>query len=262
MRRCACFSVMYHSQIRVNSFTCKKVTSLPKVATNKGCGKALGDSGLRSNMRRPRLPETILNKVTLRNLIRYAGIALSYLSLHINDKVAKWLESCVQDCNQVNTSTALQKEVNVAQEPKFNGLKNRKNLRTTGFNLYENRKGKRSVHSTLCIMEGTQANKPFGNFCRSFSTKIRSNDLDERVLATNLKQMVEKCKNKDERYGNLIQIIGSPSTLKLAYLMIKNNSGINAKGIDNTTLDGVSLKTLQKMSKEILCGSFNFSRDV
>lgn len=41
--------------------------------------------------------------------------------------------------------------------------------------------------------------------------------------------------------------------------MIKNNSGISTKGIDNTTLDGVSLKTLQKMSKEILCRSFKFS---
>lgn len=99
----------------------------------------------------------------------------------------------------------LQKEEYVAQETNFNRLKNWKNLRTTGFNLYENRKGKRSVHSTLCIMKGTQANKPFENFCRSFSTKIRSDNLDERVLATNLKQMVEKCKNKDGRYGNLIQ---------------------------------------------------------
>ena len=41
--------------------------------------------------------------------------------------------------------------------------------------------------------------------------------------------------------------------------MIKNNSGISAKGIDNTTLDGISLKTLQKMSKEILGGTFKFT---
>lgn len=192
---------MHYSQMRVNSFSCKKVTSLPKVAANKGCGKALGDSGLRSNVKRSRLLETILNKGTIRNLIRYAGTALSYWSLHINDQVAKWKKSCVQDFIQENTSTALQKEGYVAQDPKFNRLKNWKNLRTTGFNPYEYRKGKRSVHSTLCVMEGTQANKPIGNFCRLFSTKIRSNDLDERVLATNLKQLVEKCKNKDDRYG-------------------------------------------------------------
>ena len=175
-------------------------------------------------MRRSRQPETILNKVTIRNLIRYAGTSLSYWSPHINGQVAMWLESCVQDLNQENTSTALQKDVYIAQEPKFNRLKTRNNLRTTGFNLYNwCCKGKRSVHSTLRIKEGTQVNKLFVNLCRQFSTKVRSDNLNERVLVTKLKQMVEKCKNKDGRYGNLIQIIGSFSTVKLAYLMIKNN---------------------------------------
>ena len=102
-------------------------------------------------------------------------------------------------------------------------------------------------------------NKPFVNLCRPFSTKIRSENLDERVLATELKQMVEKCKNKDGRYGNLIQIIGSQSTVKLAYLMIRNNSGISAKGIDNTTLDGISLRKLTKISDDILGGNFKFT---
>lgn len=260
VRRCACFSVMYPSQIRVNSFSLKKVTSLLEVAANQSCGKASSDSGVRSNMRRSRQPETILNKVTIRNLIRYAGTSLSYWSPHINGQVATCLKSCVQGFNQENTSTALQKEVCIAQEPKFNRLKTRKNLRTTGFNLYNTCcKGKRSVHSTLCIKEGTQVNKLFVNFCRPFSTKIRSENLDDRVLATELKQTVEKCKNKDGRYGDLIQIIGSQSTVKLAYLMSRNNSGISAKGIDNTTLDGISLRTLKKISDEILGGNFKFT---
>lgn len=71
--------------------------------------------------------------------------------------------------------------------------------------------------------------------------------------------MVEKCKNKDGRYGNLIQIIGSPSTIQLAYLMIKSNRGISAKGIDNTTLDGLNLKLLQKISQDVRSGKQNFS---
>jgi len=70
--------------------------------------------------------------------------------------------------------------------------------------------------------------------------------------------MVEKCKKKDGRYGNLIQIIGSLSTIKLAYLKVKSNPGISAQGIDNTTLDGINLKTLQKISKDVLSGTIKF----
>jgi group II intron reverse transcriptase/maturase len=251
---------MYPSQIRVNSFSLKKVTSLLEVATNQSCGKASSDSGLRLNMSTSIQPETILNMVTMRNLIRLAGTALSYWTPHIYVQVATWLKSCVQDFNQEITGTALQKEAYKTQGPKLSRLKNRGNLRTTGFNLSDiSHKGKRSVHSISCMKEGTQANELFVNSRRSFSTKIRSNNLGEWVLATKLKQMVEKCKNKDGRYGNIIQIIGSLSTIKLAYLMVKSNSGISAKGIDDTTLDGISLKTLQKISRDTLSGEIKFS---
>jgi len=253
---------MYFSQIRVNSFSLKKVTSLLWVAVNKDCGKAQSDSKLRLNMRKSRLLETILNMVTIRNLIRLAGTSLSYWLPHIYNLVVMWLWSCVQGFNQENTDTALQEEVYKAQEPKFKRLKNRKNLRTTGFNLrnclyrYE---GKRSVHSTFCIKEGTQTNKPFVNSRRLFTTKDSPINLDERVMVTELKQLVEKCKNRDGRYGNLIQIIGSLSTIQLAYLLVKSNPGISAKGIDSTTLDGLSLKSLQKISQDVLSGKINFS---
>ena len=261
VRRCAYFSVMYFSQIRVNSFSLKKVTSLLWVAVNKDCGKAQSDSKLRLNMRKSRLLETILNMVTIRNLIRLAGTSLSYWLPQIYNLVVMWLGSCVQGFNQENTDTALQEEVYKAQEPKFKRLKNRKNLRTTGFNLrnclyrYE---GKRSVHSTFCIKEGTQTNKPFVNSRRLFTTKDSPINLDERVMVTKLKQLVEKCKNRDGRYGNLIQIIGSLSTIQLAYLMVKSNSGISAKGINSTTLDGLSLKSLQKISQDVLSGKIKF----
>jgi hypothetical protein len=200
----------------------------------------------------------MLNKVTVRNLKRYAGTSLSYWSIHINGQVAMWSEPCVQGSNQENTSTALQKGVHITQEPKFNRLKIRKNLRTTGFNLYKYYKGKRSVHSTLCIKKGTQVSRLFVDSCRSFSTKILSNNLNERVLTTELKQMVEKCKNKDGRYGNLNQIIGSLSTIKLAYLMVKNNLSLSAKSINNDTLNSINLKILEKISLSVLDGSIKF----
>jgi len=262
VRRCACFPVMYSSQIHVTSFSLKKVTSPLWVAVNKDCGKAQSDSKLRLNMRRSRLLETILNMVTIRNLIRFAGTSLSYRLPHIYNLVVMWFESCVQGSDQENTDTALQEEVYKAQEPKFKRLKNRKNLRTTGFNLCNclyRYKGKRSVRSTSCIKEGTQTNTLFVNSRRLFTTKNSPINLDERVMVTELKQMVEKCKNKDGRYGNLIQIIGSPPTIQLAYLMIKSNPGRSAKGIDSTTLDGLNLKPLQKISQDVLNGKIKFS---
>jgi len=211
-------------------------------------------------MRKSRLLETILdNLVTIRNLTRLAGTSLSYGLPHIYNPVVLWFGSCVQDLDQINTDTALQEEDYKAQKPKSKRLKNRKNLRTTGFNLWYHYKGKRSVHSTSCMKEGKQINRPSVNSRRLFTTKNSPINLDERVMTTELKQMVEKCKNKDGRYGNLIQIIGSPSTIQLAYLMIKSNRGISAKGIDNTTLDGLNLKLLQKISQDVRSGKQNFS---
>jgi hypothetical protein len=112
------------------------------------------------------------------------------------------------------------------QEPTFKGLKNRRNLRTLGFNLFNDfysYEGKRSIYSTFCIREGMQANKLFVDSRRLFSTKISSTNLDERIMTKELKQMVEKCKVKNSKYENLIQIIGSLSTIKFAYYLIQKN---------------------------------------
>jgi group II intron reverse transcriptase/maturase len=41
--------------------------------------------------------------------------------------------------------------------------------------------------------------------------------------------------------------------------MVKSNPGISAKGIDSTTLDGLSFKSLQKISQDVLSGKIKFS---
>lgn len=56
------FSVMYSSQIYMNSFSFKYVISRPGVAINKSCGKASGYNGLRLNMSKSKQSETILDK--------------------------------------------------------------------------------------------------------------------------------------------------------------------------------------------------------
>lgn len=40
--------------------------------------------------------------------------------------------------------------------------------------------------------------------------------------------------------------------------MVKSNPGISAKGIDKTTLDSLSFKTLQKISQDVLSGKIKF----
>jgi group II intron reverse transcriptase/maturase len=166
--------------------------------------------------------------------------------------------SCVQGVGQNNPGTALQEGEYWALELKYNRPKTRTNLRTTGFNLVCKR-GKRSFHSTSSVKEGKQSYPLELKIRRSFSTKVRLINLDERALTAELTSLVKDCKNKDGRYGNLTQIIASFSVLKLAYSIIKRNKGISSKGVDDETLDGISEKDLQKMSKDIMSGKFKFS---
>jgi retron-type reverse transcriptase len=167
----------------------------------------------------------------------------------------------MQDFNQENSSTVLQKEDFIAQKPKFNRLKNLGDLRITGFNFCKKNfyKRKWSIYSTLCVEEKMQANKRSVGYRRSFTTKVHSKNSIEWVLAMKLKQMVIKCKNKDKRYGNLIQIIGSPSIINIAYLMVKSNSGIPVKKADGTTLNSANLKDIETLSRDTLRGSIKFS---
>lgn len=202
-------------------------------------------------MCRSRLPKILLNQVTLRNLTQLARMSLSYGLPHINSPVNICAESCVQDTTQKNKIIALQKVIISLQKPINNILL--ENLRIKGSNQNKNLNsfnGRRSIYSTLETKKEMQMNKLFNVCRRLISTKILPIKLDERVIVTTLKQMVESCKLKDGRYGKLIQIIGSPALLKTAYLMIKSNPGIKSKGIDQTTLEDIS--------KKILAGTYKF----
>jgi retron-type reverse transcriptase len=102
------------------------------------------------------------------------------------------------------------------------------------------------------MKEGMQTNKLFVTSRWLFITKDSPINLDERVMVMELKQLVVKCKNSDGRYENSVQIIASFSITQLAYLIIKSNPDIFVKGIDSTTLDGLSLKSIQKISQDVL----------
>ena len=94
--------------IKTNICTRKYVGSVIEVAiVVTRCGKASIDSKLRSSIGRPRLFSAMLDMVTIRNLIRSAGTALSYRLIYTNSLVVEWLISCVQGINQKSTHTAL-----------------------------------------------------------------------------------------------------------------------------------------------------------
>ena len=238
----------------------KKVPSLILVAFGVNrCGKARIDGCLRGNTIISRLTKAIEYKVTIRNLIHPAGISLLYKLSSVNSFVFEGSMSCVQGVDQLSPRTAFQKE-NRVQKLKYSRYKIRKNLRTVGSNLNSfSYLRRRSFHRTINF--GRKDSKQLlTSASRQFtaSAAILSASLDERVIATNLKEAVNKRKNKDGRYGNLILVISEISTLKLAYSIIKRNPGNSSKSVDNTTLDGKSLKYLERISNEIKSGNFKF----
>jgi hypothetical protein len=173
---------------------------LLEVAVDKDRGKASSDRRVRCSIETPRLSEEMLNKITLRNLIRSAGAALPIWSIYTNDQLTLWMDRCVQIFNQENTCTALQTGAHGAQKSKFNRLKNRINLKTTGFNPfgYHCHRGKRSIHNTHCVFgEGIQANPHSSFYRRLFKTNILTNKLEVRSLITKMTKDVRSSKNKD-----------------------------------------------------------------
>jgi len=232
------------------------------VAINQDCGKASSDGRLRRNIEASRLSEGMLNKITLRNLIRPAGTALSLGPIYTNGPRTLCLNICVQIFKHENTCTALQTEAIGAQRSKFNRLKNRIDLKTTGFNPFGSycQGGKRSIHTTHSVFgKGIQADFQSSFHRRLFTTKILTNKLEVRVLTTNMIKAVQGSKNRDGRYSNLFQIISSVNTLILAYLIIKGKKGVSAKGVDDETLDGINIGYFHRISAELKRGSYRFS---
>ena len=196
----------------------------------------------------------MLSMVTLRNLLRLAGMALSYKSICVNGFIALVYDLVTIRVHIIEyTNTAL--FMRNLRRKDLNSIDVKiRIVRTTGSNLFE---GRRSICSTLVRGEGLQANAWILNSCRLFST-IPTKNLDVGVLNTSLIKSVRACKNKDDRYGNLIQIISSIDSLILAYLIIKKNLGNMMKEIDNKTLDKINLNFFSKISENILNGSFKF----
>jgi len=88
-------------------------------------------------------------------------------------------------------------------------------------------------------------------------------NLSPRVVYSTFKSRITKSLNKDGRYGDLINIIGDPSVLILAYLSIKGNPGNMTPGFVTAghkpeTLNGIDHDFFLHLSRDIRSGRFNF----
>lgn len=119
--------------------------------------------------------------VTLRNLIRLAGMALSYESKCNNGSVVLVYGFIIAGlCIVKFTSTTLSSRDIRRRNLISTDIKSRI-LKTTGSNLYV---GRRSIRSTQFIGEGMQTSFTIHVPCRLFSQKIPTKSTTVGVLST------------------------------------------------------------------------------
>lgn len=261
------------------SIPLESVARVAAVATH--CGKALADRGVRLCTHSQDSPARALSKATIRNLIHLAGSALTYRPSCNNDRVAGLTDPCVQGLVSESTGTALPSgdlrckgltstDIERARpykrcstdgdhrspSPSSMMMVKPELMRTLGSNPLG---GRRSVHSThVRTGEGAQGTTPLSVASRSYSTTPNTFPA-LGAMTTRFLEAVKASKNKDGRYGNLLRIIGDTHTLTLAYLKIKGNHGALTRGVEHSTLDGMSLRYIEKVSREILSGTYRFS---
>lgn len=244
------------SQLHVK--TPSYVKSVPWVAFAVTlCGKAWGDCGLRCNTHHQDYLTRFSNKVMLKKLDTFYWDRIILLASRV--AMAMLLSVQSHAYRALNWKVLTQYFFRKTERKDLNLIDYKIGIiKTTGFNLVVPFwRGKRRIHSSQCALA-----KGFRSVC-FFSSSISlptdpSECLDERSMVVDLIEKVRNCKNKDGRYGHLIQIIGDYNTILLAYLNIKNNKGIYSKGVDNKTLDGIDKNYLVKMSDEVLKGKYEF----
>lgn len=100
----------------------------------------------------------------------------------------------------------------------------------------------RAIHT---IVEGRQGNN--------------GGKKSKKVSGLEILKDLKKCPpGSNQTFKNLINIIADIQVLTLAYELIKSKLGNMTPGVDKTTLDAMSLKKLENLSKKLLEGTFKF----
>lgn len=112
------------------------------------------------------------------------------------------------------------------------------------------------------IKKGAAEGGPL-NFSKSVDEKNKTFDLNmivsldevsrEKLL---VKLIAERWDNKKKKFVNLHEVYGDLHVLIVAYASVIKAKGANTEGGDSSTLDGMNLERLQKLSKELMEGSW------
>ncbi|MCO6548808.1 MAG: hypothetical protein J6583_13700 [Gilliamella sp.] len=121
----------------------------------------------------------------------------------------------------------------------------------------------RSHHSTEQSVTGSDGdNKPSGKGDSDEKNKTnKSKPLSGIVTPAKVRGFIlnEFNKYNKDKLNGIIRILSDFNYLKMCYLLIKHKPGNMTKYIQNETLDGIKDSFFEKISKELLSGSYNFN---
>lgn len=266
---------------------------LSQVALNQECGKAWDVVGLSRNL----VCKIIQDKKDYgyaEKLDTFCWDLIILTGIHLLTCYAYRYMSCAKDIYLPNAGTAIHEGCYECKILKSIDHKHTNSV-TWGLNpvpIY--RLGEQSVNSRLnnhrnmvasCgavigvpvmglqLVKVTQAMVPYGLYTRLLSNNpskgILGNSkylslqelrlLEPRVAISIIQDKVKLLKNKDDRYGNVIDVISDVRLLILAYLAIKGKQGNMTPALTRETLDGIDLEFFVRTSNQLKNGTFKFT---
>ena len=107
-------------------------------------------------------------------------------------------------------------------------------------------------------MENKLIEKPTRRGAGKTTLTEYSNITPEGSEGMEMLEALGKGTTRDDRF-KIIHAIGDEKVLTLAYELIKSKQGNMTKGTDKSTLDGMSIKWIRAVAKEIKGGKFRFT---
>jgi len=236
---------------RLNYLFCLKTLSLIEI------GNDFGKSGNESLLREPEFPNNsrlvmlITNRMT--KLIHTDGFQLNSIHNISGDSIyVIWVGTSIYTSPQVIITRQSHQLFNGMQRSKMSFIENQKN---SGYPT------DRKVHGYGTLVIGSRGNQSSLGYQRGVGFRF----LSEKpcIISNECARLVDLRKiNLENTFHvnkNIIHIISDMSVLVLAYELIKSNPGNMTPGVNNSTLDGLDIAWLQKVSTELKQGKFFFS---
>ena len=147
----------------------------------------------------------------------------------------------------------------ISLEPKGSGYKT--TLRNTKLGMEPKLSGLGHgviILGRFCSTEGSQLNSKssLSRVSVKSSSRQKTKEGNSRTLTRQLFNIYGI--NGSNRHNGLIRVIGDKRLLIQCYEEIRTNKGSMTKGTKEETLDGLTLAWIEKLSKELISGSYKF----